>query len=157
MIHELSIFTEYGQFYIADKNANGDTSSENFWSDDAFNDRLAIEDGIIGVSIENDEAVANMEIELLKSKEGENDFSEFDHVVEGSLQIKSGKLQIQDCPTSQVELELEVEPGWYRVRVSSSNLEKAYQENPEDKYIIKIWKESFSQKDVIKRKKRHSS
>jgi hypothetical protein len=156
MIKKLSMFTEYGQFFIADRNANGDTSNENFWSDDAFNDRLAIEDGIIGVSIENDEAVANIEIELLKSKEAENDLSEFDHVVEGSLQIKSGKLQIQDCPTSQVELELEVEPGWYRVRVCSSNLEKAYQEHPEDYYFIKIWKESFSQKDVIKRKKRAS-
>lgn len=151
MNHKLSIFTEYGQFYIADRDSAGDTGSSDFWNSEALNDRLAIEKGVLGVSIENDEAIANMEIELLKSRVEESDLSEFDHVVEGSLLVRSGKLQIQDCPHSQVELEIDVEPDWYRVRVSFSNLEKAYQENPEDKYLIKIWKEDYSERVVIKR------
>ncbi|WP_438967279.1 hypothetical protein [Flavobacterium sp.] len=153
MNHELSIFTQYGQFYIADKYAEleHDTSNPNFWNDEAFNDRLAIDNGILGVSIQNDEALANIEIEILESKVTEDDFSNFDHVVEGSLEIKSGKLQIQDCPNSTVELEIDVEPSWYRIRISSLNFEKAYQEDPEDKYIIKIWKENHSERKVFKR------
>ena len=153
MNHELSIFTQYGQFYIADKDAEleYDTSNPDFWNDEAFNDRLAIDKGILGISIQNDEAIANIEIELVESKIIEEDFSNFDHVVEGSLEIKSGKLQIQDCPNSSVEFEIDVEPSWYRIRISSLNFEKAYQENPEDKYIIKIWKEKYSERKVFKR------
>lgn len=154
MTYKLSIFTQYGQFYIADKNAGGDTGNQDFWNTEAFNDRLAIDDGILGVSIENDEALANMEIEVLDSKSDEKDLSKFDHVVEGSLLIRSGKLQILDSPNFQVELELDVEPGWYKVSVSSSNLDKAYQENPGDKYYIKIWKENYAKRNVIKRQHR---
>ena len=152
MNQSLTIFTEYGQFYIVDKDAEleHDTSNPSFWNDEAFNDRLAIDNGILGVRIENDEALANIEIELVESKITESEFGNFDHVVEGSLEIKSGKLQIQDCPHSNVELEIDVEPSWYRIRVSSLNFEKAYQENPEDKYIIKLWKESYSERKVLK-------
>ena len=151
MIYNLSIFTQYGQFYIADKDAPGDTGNPDFWNDDAINDGLAIDEGIIGVSIANDEAIANFEMEFLNSKAVQEDLSQFDHVVEGSLLIKSGKLQILDCPNWHVELELNVEPNWYRVRLSSSNLDTARQENPKDKYHIQIWQEDFSERTVIKR------
>ncbi len=60
MTYKLSIFTHYGQFYIADKDASGDTGNQDFWNSEAFNDRLAIDEGILGVSIENYEALANM-------------------------------------------------------------------------------------------------
>ena len=65
MNNELSIFTQYAQFNIADKDAEleHDTSNPNFWNDEAFNDRLAIDKGILGVSNQNDEALANIEIE----------------------------------------------------------------------------------------------
>ncbi|MGN6494321.1 MAG: hypothetical protein ACTHLE_20180 [Agriterribacter sp.] len=151
MIHKLSFFTQYGQFYIADENADGDTGSQDFWNTQAFDDRLAITDGILGVSLENDDTTANVEVELLYSKPEENDLNKFDHIVEESLCIKSGKLQILDCPNFQAELELNIEPGWYKVRVGSSNLAKAYQENPEDKYFIEIWQEDYSERKVIKR------
>jgi hypothetical protein len=151
MIYKLSIFTQYGQFYIADSSAEGDTGNPNFWDDEALNARLAIADGIVGVSIENDEAIANIELELLNSGIKEDRLTQFDHVAECSLLIKSGKLQILDCPNWQVELELDVEPNWYKVRVGCSNLDKARQENPADKYYIKIWKENQSERKVIKR------
>lgn len=151
MNHKLSMFTQYGQFYIVDKDAAGDTGNPDFWNSDAFNDRLAIADGVIGISIANDDAVANLEIEILNSPLVEEDLGQFDHIVEASLLVKSGKLQVVDCPNWQVELEFDVEPNWYKVRVSSSNLDKARQEDPKDKYYIKIWKGEFSERTVIKR------
>ncbi len=153
MNHQLSIFTQYRQFYIVDKDAGleHNTPNPDFWNNSAFSDRLAIDNGILGVAVENDEAIANIEIELLESKITDEDCADFDHVVEGSLEIKSGILQIQDCPNSNVELEINVVPSWYRIRISSLNFNKANQENPEDKYIIKIWKENYSERKVFKR------
>ncbi|RYZ81124.1 MAG: hypothetical protein EOP04_24600 [Proteobacteria bacterium] len=148
---KFSIFTQYGQFYIADADLNGDTGHPDFWSKDAFRDRLAITEGILGVSIENDDATANGEIVVHESKHEKTNFQNVDHVVEGSLLVKSGTLQLLDCPTFQAEITIELVAGWYRVRISSFNLAKSRQENPEDTYIIDVWKEPFSEKSVLKR------
>jgi hypothetical protein len=95
---KISIFTQYGQFYLADKEVCGDTSHSDFWNDVAFNERLAITEGGLGVCIENDEAIANIEIEIINKRNENFDLNLYDHIVEGSLYVSSGKLQILDCP-----------------------------------------------------------
>ncbi|MEL1247493.1 hypothetical protein [Flavobacterium helocola] len=147
----LKFATDYRQFYLNDKNANGNTGSENFWSESAFADKLAIEDGVLGIGIENDEGKVECEFEILNSKSLIDNFTDFDHVVEASLKIHSGILQIIDCPYSEVEMETEIENGEYRVRVYSINLNTAYEENPKDSYKIEIWKEAYSDRKVLKR------
>ncbi|WP_343617634.1 hypothetical protein [Flavobacterium sp.] len=142
MKFSLNFTTDYGQFYLNDKDA-GDTGSEDFWSDEALNDKLAVEKGILGISIENSEGIVKCELEILNSKSLISDFSDFDHVVEASLEIKTGFLQINDCPFSNLVLEEKIEIGIYRVRVYFKNLESAYSENPEDFYKIEIWKDIF--------------
>jgi len=129
----------------------GDTGSEDFWSDEALNDKLAVEKGILGISIENSEGIVKCELEILNSKSLISDFSDFDHVVEASLEIKTGFLQINDCPFSNLVLEEKIEIGIYRVRVYFKNLESAYSENPEDFYKIEIWKDIFLDRKVLKR------
>jgi hypothetical protein len=150
MKHQLDFYTDFGQFYLSDKDAPGDTGSEDFWTDGAHNEMLAVEDGVLGVSIKNDEGIVKCELEFLETKSEILDFSEYDHVVEASIIIKSGILQILDCPHSHVELEKTVEIGEYRVRVYSNNLKTAYDENPEDNYKIEIWKAPYSQRVVVK-------
>jgi hypothetical protein len=147
----LKFATDYRQFYLNDKNANGNTGSENFWSESAFADKLAIEDGVLGIGIENDEGKVECEFEILNSKSLIDNFTDFDHVVEASLKIHSGILQIIDCPNSEVEMETEIDNGEYRVRVYSINLNTAYEENPKDSYKIEIWKEAYSDRKVLKR------
>ena len=151
MKFELKFITDYGQFYIADKNAKGNTGSEKFWTDEAFADKLAIEDGIIGVGIANDEGIVNCEFEILDSESLIKDFNEFDHVVEASINIHSGILQVLDCPHSEIEIETEIENGEYRIRTYSLNLETAFNENPNDCYKIEMWKEVYSTRNVLKR------
>lgn len=77
-----------------------------------------------------------------------------DHIVEASIQIKSGILEIQNCPLSTVIHTVALENGNYRVRVSSYNLDEAHQgiddQIPIDRYRIEIWKESFSARRVLK-------
>ena len=145
------MFTQYGQFYIADPYSEADTGHPDFWTNEAFKDRLAVADGIMGISIENDEAIANGQIVVHESQIEEGDFSQFDHVVEGSLLIRSGTLQVLDCPNFEAEVSMQLTPAWYRIRISCANFEKAYQEHPEDRYLIDIWKEPYSPKKVLKR------
>lgn len=151
MKFQINFTTDYGQFYVCDKNAKGDTGSENFWTDQAFADKLATEDGIVGVGIANDEGVVNCEFELLAFASLIEKYDDFDHVVEASIKIHSGHLQVMDCPGSEIEFETEVENGEYRVRVYSFNLETAYTESPSDYYKIEMWKEIKSKRNVLKR------
>lgn len=151
MKFELKFTTDYGQFYINDKNATGNTGSENFWTDQAYADKLAVEDGVLGVAISNDEGKVECEFEILNSKSLISDFGEFDHVVEASMKIHSKIIQILDCPNSEIEIETEIENGDYRVRVYSKNLESAYYEIPKDSYKIEMWKEVYSERNVLKR------
>ena len=151
MKSSLKFTTEYGQFYLSDKSANGNTGSENFWTEKAFAEKLAVEDGILGISIANDEGKVECEFDIVNSKSLIENFGEFDHVVEASLQIHSGILQVLDCPNSEIEMEIEIENGEYRVRVYSRNLESGYEENPGDSYKIEMWKEVYSERTVLKR------
>ncbi len=151
MKSNLKFTTDYRQFYLNDKNAKGNTGSENFWSEIAFADKLAVEDGVLGIGIENDEGEVECEFEILTAKSLIYNFSKFDHVVEASLKIHSGVLQILDCPHSEVEMETEIENGYYRVRVYSINLDAAYDEIPNDTYKIEMWKEIYSERKVLKR------
>ena len=151
MKFQFSFFTQYGQFYLADEKSAGNTDSDNFWNDESFNDKLAIEDGILGISLENDEAIANGELEILNKRQKISGSEKADHIVEASIKVNSGKLQIQDCPNSQTELEIELEAAWYRIRVYSMNLNRAYESEPGDFYRIEIWKEGYSPKIVLKR------
>ncbi|MBG42977.1 MAG: hypothetical protein CL530_03315 [Aequorivita sp.] len=147
----LKFTTDYRQFYLNDKNANVNTGSENFWSERAFADKLAVEDGVLGIGIENDEGKVECEFEILNSKSLIDNFNGFDHVVEASLKIHSGIVQILDCPNSEVEMETQIENGEYRVRVYSINLKTAYEQNPNDTYKIEMWKEAYSERKVLKR------
>jgi len=54
---------------------------------------------------------------VLDNVNNQFDTSKFDHIVEGGVEIKSGILQILDCPNSNVELEVKIKTGRYRIRV----------------------------------------
>ncbi|TPE42116.1 hypothetical protein [Pontibacter mangrovi] len=138
-ITKLDFYTPYRQFYIIDRNPSGSTDSENFWTDAASNRRLAVEDGVLGVGTECYGPVEG-EIEFLNISPNVNDFAKYDHVVEGDLEVRSGVLQIIDCPTGAVKFEKIVKPGNYRVRVYSINLDSVDSEDEgDDYYRIEVW------------------
>ena len=139
-VTKLDFYTSYRQFSLIDKNSPGAIDSDQFWTEEAFQRRLAIEDGILGVGTECYGPVKG-EIEFLDTPPREREFDKYDHVVEGDLQVKSGVLQIIDCPTSTVEFERAIEPGNYRVRVYSMNLDSVNGEDEgDDYYRLEIWK-----------------
>lgn len=121
MKHKLQFYTSYHQFYVCDKVSSTGLGSENFWTEHAVEDRLALEQGIVGVGTECYGPV-NAEICIIDAPNSETNFDKYDHVVEGSIELKSGILQVLDCPDSEVHLEIALPPGYYCVRVYSSIL-----------------------------------
>jgi hypothetical protein len=81
------------------------------------------------------------------------DYSQYDHIVEGGLNINSGILQVLDCPNSHVELEVKVTPGSYRVRIYSSNLASVEGDAGDDYYLIEIWPDIYQVRTVLKQYK----
>ena len=136
---KLDFYTSHRQFYIIDKNPAGSTATDDFWSDEASNRRLAVVDGILGVGTECYGPVKG-EIIFLRSSPAVEDFAKYDHVVEGDLQIKSGILQIIDCPNGAVEFEKKTRPGNYRIRIYSMNLDSVNgADEGDDYYRIEVW------------------
>jgi len=148
--YEFKFYTEYHQFYICDKISSGNTGSEDFWTEEANNDRLAMEDGILGIGTECYGHV-NGELDLLDSANNKIDTSKYDHIVEGGLELKSGTVQILDCTSSTIIFETKVNPGIYRVRVYSSNLKSVIDDDGDDYYKIEIWPDSTMERKVLKR------
>jgi hypothetical protein len=151
-IYHLNFQTQYNQFYLYDKGSAGKTDSKNFWTQDAFADKLAMEKGILGVGIYSYGHVKGELCILMKPPQAIA-YDRYDHIVEGGLEIKSGVLQVLDCPNSKVELEVKVKPGKYRVRIYSSNLAGGDMDEVEGKdyYKIEIWPDENMERKVLKR------
>ncbi|MDO3645016.1 hypothetical protein [Mucilaginibacter sp. L3T2-6] len=150
MTYKLNFRTQYNQFYIADKESPMKTDEASFWTTEAYDDRLAIGDGILGVGIESYGPV-NGELTLLNTRNNSFDFSKFDHIVEAGINIKSGHLEVLDCPNSGVHLEVKINPGHYRVRVYSANLASVNGDKGDDFYHIEIWPDKNPERKVLKR------
>jgi hypothetical protein len=149
--YKLDFHTDYNQFYLFDKGSPGQTDSFDFWTKDAFDGRLAVEKGVLGIGTQTRGHIRG-ELFILDSEKHKADCIKFDHVVEGSIEIKSGILQILDCPNSTIELEITLNPGTYRVRIYSANLRVADGDEVEgtDRYEIDIWPALYTSRKVIK-------
>jgi hypothetical protein len=148
--------TQYRQFYIEDMDhiQKGNASLPEFWSDDAFADRLAITNGVLGVGTQSYGNIKG-EIEVLEKPEMNIDYKKYDHIVEGGMNLKSGELQILDCPNNNLELSLQLNPGKYRVRIYSSNLASVKEpdladDTDDDYYRIELWKSDDMDRKVLK-------
>jgi hypothetical protein len=150
MLYHLDFSTSYSQFYICDKDFEGDLGSDKFWTKEAFDDRLAIEDGILGIGTECYGPVKG-EFEILIASNDNVALNKYDHIVEAGIEIKSGVIQILDCPFSNVELQVIIERGAYRARIYSSNLNSVDGDEGDDYYRIEIWPDTDMERKVIKR------
>lgn len=150
MKYKLNFDTQYSQFYIEDKEIKTEINPSEFWSEEAHLDGLAMENGIVGVRTECYGPVKG-ELIILKKANNDINFDLYDHIVEGRLNVKSGIIQVLDCPNRSVELEISIESGFYRIRVYSSNLSSVVGDEGDDYYKIEIWKDDNLERKVLKR------
>lgn len=154
MKQKFNFYTQYNQFFIENKENKTEINQNNFWSEEAFLVRLALENGIIGVGTHSYGNIKG-DIEILDKPKEDINYELYDHIVEAGINIESGELQILDCPNSQVELTLKVSPGKYRIRVYGSNFDSVKEtdlanETDNDYYKIEIWKSEDMERKVLK-------
>lgn len=148
--YELDFDTSYNQFFIVNKEGKSDTDSTDFWTAEAFEARMAIGEGLVGIGTQ---CYGPVKASLIIQTQPNDNFEldAYDHIVEGSLKIHSGVLQVLDCPNSSVELEVKVPPGNYRVRVYSSNLASVNGDEGDDFYQLEVWPDTLTERKVIKK------
>ncbi|OKO81054.1 hypothetical protein [Bradyrhizobium sp. NAS96.2] len=135
---ELSLFADYFQFYIQDEPAAGDLSEA--WTEDAFDRLLAIAPGTVGIG-----TVRNMDVPVavhLLEREPDDDSADWDHVVEASLDVASGRIVIAGCTDYFPDaMRIETPPGCYRVRVSYCALDTLSEDglDGDDHYRLQLW------------------
>jgi len=150
MHKNLKFNTHYNQFYIADEKSPKRTDEDEFWSNEAYDDRLAISEGIIGVGTECYGPVTG-ELNILTKEDDKASFDNYDHVVEGPISLTSGQLEILSSPDSKVILKIKLIPGNYRVRIYSANLKSVEGDEGDDYYKIDIWPGGNQERVVLKR------
>ncbi|WP_405142451.1 hypothetical protein OG589_34560 [Sphaerisporangium sp. NBC_01403] len=119
---DLELFADYHQIHLLDDGSTSDLGEA--WTSEAYADRLAAADDAIAVGTSVNVTVA-VRVELLDAPPAD-DLADFDHVVEGSMQVPSGRIVIMGCTDYEPDAaRFRVPVGPVRVRVASSNLAEA--------------------------------
>lgn len=150
--HKFELFADYFQFYLQDEAADGDLSES--WTPEAVQRLLATAPGAVGVG-----TVRNMDVpvtvEVLDGEPG-RDVELWDHVMECSIQVPSGRMVIAGSmdhfPSAA---RIEVSPGTYRMRVSYGALTSLSDDGLEgqDHYRVQMWTGQWDELRVLKKRK----
>jgi len=145
------IFADYHQFYLMD--AEEEPFAPENWTDEDVQRRIKAEKYIVVIQPERNMTVP-VELLILDS-ELQDDFQDWNHVAEASLDLPSGKLQIIECPTGDVIDEIVLSPSTYRVRAFYGDLDKLSFDGLEgdDHYKIVMWQAPFENVRVLKQYK----
>jgi hypothetical protein len=147
VVYPLNFWSEYYQFYILDSKTTATTDANDFWCPDAEPRRLAIGEGLLGVTIGT---YGNVKGELrILTQKPELDTSA-DHVVEVSMRLPSGLLEVRDCTGYETQLAIPLSKSTYRIRISSFNLGTIENDEGQDFYIVEIWKNRFAKPTILK-------
>jgi hypothetical protein len=147
---EFWLNTDYAQFYLVD--GNEAEISNSLWTDEEdFNSRIEVSGGVMGIRTERSGKLKVI-VEVFDKKPDFESPNEYDHIVECSIEIKSGHLMIKNCPDFELVKDIRLPVGLYRIRVSSANFSTVDSDySGEDYYRLSIWKESeTSIKTVVK-------
>ena len=96
---ELELFADYYQIHLFDDGSVTDLGDA--WTEEAVLDHLAVVKDAMAVGITVNVNVA-VTVEMLDAAP-EDDSAAFDHVVEGSLEVPSGRLVVMGCTDYEPE------------------------------------------------------
>jgi hypothetical protein len=152
MPNKFKFQTQYSQFYIEDKEAKNTSNNDINWTDEDFDARLATISNQL-VVFTTCYGYVKGEISILKKPKRNFSLAKYDHVVEHSIEINSGIIQLIECPTNFVEFEKKVQPGRYRVRVYFLNLDSVIDPDIEasDYYKIEMWLDNDIERKILKK------
>ncbi len=148
---QFTLFADYFQFYLQDESAYGDLSDA--WSEEAVARLLAVAPGVVGIGTARNMDVP-VSIEVLEHP-GAVDFEEWEHVVECSLVVESGRIVVAGCTDYFPEASrIHVKPATYRVRACFSGLSQVSDDglSGEDKYRILLWPAPPTEPTILKQR-----
>ena len=143
------LFADYFQFYLQDENSNGIDGES--WTATAHEARLALEDSAFAVC-----TARNMDVPVtivVSDGPPDLDLSSWDHAVEFSVNLPSGKLVVAGCTDYFPEAErISLASGSYEARVLYANLDRLSEDclDGDDYYRVELWKGSIKSLRVLK-------
>ena len=143
----LEVFADYHQFYLADGAFAWLAPEE--WSDQDLQNGAKVSEHLVVVCPARS---ASVPVEVaVSSRQPQLELGAYDHVVECSLSLPSGYLQLHEC-TGPERLHLSVEPGNYRVRALFASLASIDEDGLEgdDTYLVQLWPDDRQDLKVLK-------
>ena len=151
--YEFEIFADYYQIYLQDESAEGNLFTS--WNKEAIDNLFAIAPGIIGIGTVRNSDVP-LKVIITKSRPLHDNFVDWDHIIEVSMQIPSGKIIIAS-PSDYLPdaARILVEPGTYRARIYYGKLESISEDGLEgdDHYQVVLWPEAYKSPDILKQRR----
>jgi hypothetical protein len=147
--HKLQLFADYFQIWLEDPQAFS-AQREFLFTDRHLSDRVWVNDGLI-IMFTARNMMVPIELQTLRT-EPSRDLTIWDHVVETSINIPSGQLEVFGCGGYSTT-NLSVQPGTYRVRLCQGQLASLSGDGLEgqDHYQILLWPGSSIETTVLKR------
>ncbi len=146
--------TSHGQFHVIDADAFPDPSE--VWTEETCANRIAVTDGFVGIGVLQDNPEVEVTLSVGQPCTAE-EVAAWDHVVAGSLEIRSGRLEVSPCiPMSDDEVHtIPLEPGSYRLCVLCDWFDTAQQDassQRRERYKIFLWPAPYQPVEIIKRR-----
>ena len=143
---ETSVWASHTQFYVVD--AGRDHWSVELWDGTALERHLDVADGVVAVgTIGYCDVPVRVELWV---DEPPLDLGSWDHVVDASLDLRSGRVALEEVEGDGVIAPLDVHPGVYRVRSSAAGLHAADEDSGGDRYRIQLWPAAWAEPEVRK-------
>lgn len=146
-----TVAADYGQFYVYDaREGLSDPRRLQTVDRESLGRGLGVARTFMAVFTSRQAGDVPVEVETLETKSSP-DLDAWDHVVEGSIEVPSGRLVIGSWDDTGPTLDVTVTPGSCRVRVLAHGLGETDDPGEErDAYTLEVWTEPPSPPAVLK-------
>lgn len=143
---ETEVYASHRQFYLVDPEAK--SRADLVWDGQGLERHLGVSEGIVAVgTIGYCDVPVRLE---LWEAEPPADLDDWDHVVDASLELRSGRLGLGWVEGPAELKPLEVLPGVYRLRSSAAGLDGADEMDGGDRYRIQLWPSPSAEPAVLR-------
>jgi hypothetical protein len=132
---DVEVYASHHQFYVVDERS--EHASGDVWDGHGLERHLGAADGIVAVGTIG-YTFLPVALELWE-EEPPLDLDAWDHVVEASLDVASGRVGLHGVEGPAELVPLEVDPGTYRLRSSAVGLAGANELDGGDRYRVQLW------------------
>lgn len=147
MNRSYTVFADYHQFYILDKEVEPDAPTD--YTDEDVKRRIKASPHVVVIQpVRNMDVPVELEVfEQMPPLE----LASWDHVAEASLELLSGTLEIHECTRVSID-QIQLPPGSYRIRALYGNLADLSEDGVDgnDHYRLEIWPAPSAPVEVLK-------